>query len=74
MFLLIFAKVYFAHCSASKLALGSHSWLVGCYQNVTSNAKNNVVIQLAPVSGVDVVLQEKNAVRYVGMYFVYQIE
>ena len=34
-------------------------WLVGCHQNVTSNAKNNVVIQLAPVSGVDVVLQKK---------------
>ena len=51
-----------------------HRWLVGCYQNVTSNAKNNAVIQLAPVSGVDVVLQKKNAVRYVGMYFVYQIE
>lgn len=36
-----------------------HRWLVGCYQNVTSNAKNNAVIQLAPVSGVDVVLQKK---------------
>ena len=36
-----------------------HSWLVGCHQNVTSNAKNNAVIQLAPVSGVDVVLQKK---------------